>query len=144
MELNFTSVSYTHLRVRADDRGDAAIEIPAERDFLRSGLGVEVDEDYFGVDLLQELIGDAEGIVVRGHEHAPLQVDHGVGNFMLVALIQTPARHIRWIVCGTQHAALRAVAVALGHLKKVNDLALVPDVVAGGDDEMCIRDRSCV
>ena len=80
------------------------------------------------------MIGDAKGIVIRSHEHAPLQVDYGIGNFRLRALIHAPARHIRRIICRTQHAPLRAVPIAFGHLKEVDDLALVPNVIAGGDD----------
>ena len=34
-----------HVRVRADDRRDLAVEVPAHRDLLRGRLGVEVDED---------------------------------------------------------------------------------------------------
>ena len=34
-----------HVRVRADDRRDLAVEVPAHRDLLRRRLGVEVDED---------------------------------------------------------------------------------------------------
>ena len=34
-----------HVRVRADDRRDPAVEVPAHRDLLRRRLGVEVDED---------------------------------------------------------------------------------------------------
>ena len=33
------------MRVRADDGRDAAVEMPAHRDFLRRRFGVEVDED---------------------------------------------------------------------------------------------------
>ena len=33
------------VRVRADDGGDLAVEVPAHRDFLGSGFRVEVDKD---------------------------------------------------------------------------------------------------
>ena len=36
----------------------------------------------------QQLVRHAKRIVVRCHEHAALQIDHGVGNFALLALIQ--------------------------------------------------------
>jgi len=51
-----------------------------------------------------------------------------------VTFIHAPAGHIRGVVCGTQHAALRAVTVAFDHLKVIENFALIPDMVAGGDD----------
>ena len=38
-------VGRLHVRVRADDDRDAAVEVPAHRDFLGRRLGVEVHED---------------------------------------------------------------------------------------------------
>src|SRR5258708_1274497 len=51
-----------------------------------------------------------------------------------MTLIHAPAGHVRGIVRGTKHAALRPVPIAFGHLKEVDDLALVPNVIAGGND----------
>src|SRR5579862_2234013 len=95
---------------------------------------MKVDEDHFGFDVLQQFVGGAKGIVVGGHENAPLKIDHGVRNALFRALIHTPTRHVRGVVRRTQQAAGRAVLVAVGTLKIIDDLALVPDVVAGGDD----------
>src|ERR1700728_346223 len=129
-----TFVRGGHVCVGADYRSDASVEVPAERNLFRSCLGVEIDEDYLGFNFLQKLVGGAKGIVIRSHENASLKVDDGIRNFRLAALVQAPAGHIRGIVCGAKHAALGAVAVAFGHLKKIDDFALIPDVVAGGDD----------
>src|ERR1700683_4297081 len=60
-------------------------------------------------------------------------MDHGIGNFALPALIEAPAGHIGGIVGRSQHAARGAVSIAFHHLKIIDDLALVPDVVAGSD-----------
>ena len=95
---------------------------------------MQVHEDHFGFDLFQQLIGNAEGIVVGGHENASLQIDHGVGDALFAAFIHAPARHVGRIIRRAQQAAGGAVLVAVGGLKVVDDLALVPDVVAGGDD----------
>ena len=38
-------VGRLHVRVRADDGGDLAVEVPAHRDLLGGRLGVEVHED---------------------------------------------------------------------------------------------------
>ena len=53
--------------VGAEHGGDAAVEIPAERDLFAGGFAVEVEEDDLGsglaLDLRQELVGLAEGVV---------------------------------------------------------------------------------
>ena len=74
-----------------------------------------------------------KGIVVRGHEHTSLQVDHSVGNFSFKSLIHARPRHVRRIIRRSQHAPCRSVPVALNHLKVIDDFALIPDVIAGCD-----------
>ena len=68
--------------VGAEDCRDAAVEIPAESSFFAGGFGVEVEEDDFCVgvvvDLGEELVGFAEGVVGGGHEDSALKVDDGV------------------------------------------------------------------
>src|SRR5260370_16677670 len=63
--------------MRADDGGHAAIEVPAQGDFLRSSFGVHIHEDDLGFDLFEQRVGSAKGVVIASHEHAPLQVDDG-------------------------------------------------------------------
>ena len=41
-----------NVRVRAEHRGHAAIQMPAHGDFFAGGLGVEVDHDDFGLERL--------------------------------------------------------------------------------------------
>ena len=61
-----------HVRVRADDGRDAAVEVPAHRDFLRGRLGVEVHEHdrRFVTDRVDLVQHDAKRIVDRRHEDA--------------------------------------------------------------------------
>ena len=122
----------------AEDGGDATVEVPAEGDLFRGGLGVDVEEDDFGsglaADLGEKLVGLAEGIVAGGHENAALEVDDGVrlsrGEF---ALVEAETGRAGGVVGGAEDASAAVVGVR-GHGHVVEDLALVPDVVAGGDD----------
>ena len=82
----------------------------------------------------QQLVRDAKGIVIRGHEHASLEIDHGIRNFALASLVHAGSRHVRPDNLPDATPAARAVPVAVDHLEVVDDLALVPDVVSGGDD----------
>src|SRR5208282_441741 len=95
---------------------------------------MEIDQDNFGVNAFQKLVGNAKRIVVRSHKDSALQVDHSIRSFSLLSLVEAPAGHVGWIVGRAQNPACRSVAVAFDHLKVVDDFALVPDVVAGGDD----------
>jgi len=120
--------------VGAEEGGDATVEVPAEGNFLRGGFAVEVEEDYFCGDLAEQLVGFAEGIVAGGHEDAALKVHDGIGlaggEF---ALVDTEAGCADGVVGGAEDAAAANVGVdGNGHV--FEDLALVPDVVAGGDD----------
>src|SRR5579862_7740494 len=94
---------------------------------------MNVDKNHLRLNLLQKLVGGAERVVVRCHKHAPLQVDHCIWNLSFYSFVNARAGHVRGIIRRTQHAARRAVPVAFDQLKVVNDFALVPDVVPGGD-----------
>src|SRR3954447_17227996 len=120
--------------MRAHDSCYPPVEIPAHRDFLGCGFCMQVHQDDPGFNLLQKLVGNAEWVVVGGHEHTPLKIDYGVGNFALHALIHSRSRHIRRVVRRPQNASRGAVAVAFYHLEVIDDLAFVPDVVACGND----------
>jgi hypothetical protein len=95
---------------------------------------MEVEEDYLGGDLAQELVGLAEGVVAGGHEDAALEVHDGVGLAGgELALVDAEAGGADGVVGGTEDAAAADVGVGGdGHV--LEDLALVPDVVASGDD----------
>ena len=127
-------VSGGDVGVGAEDGGDAAVEIPAEGDLFAGGLGVDVEEDDGSGDLGEELVGLAEGVVAGGHEYAALKVHDGVllaGGKL--ALVDAEAGSSGGVVGGAQDAAAAVVGVGGdGHV--LEDLALVPDVVAGGDD----------
>jgi hypothetical protein len=124
--------------VRAEDGGDAAVEVPAEGGFLAGGFAVDVEEDDFGAGVLrdarEQLVGLAEGVVATGHEDAALQVHDGVLRAVAErAFIDAEAGRADGVVRGAQDAAAASVRVrGDGHV--LEDLFLVPDVVAGGDD----------
>jgi hypothetical protein len=122
----------------SDDGGDASVEVPAEGYFFAGGFAVEVEEDDFGsgfaLDLGEEFVGFAEGVVAGGHEDAALEVHDGVG---LAggegSLVEAEAWSADGVVGGAEDAAAAGVRVGGdGHV--FEDLFFVPDVVAGGDD----------
>src|SRR5258706_890846 len=67
------------------------------------------------------------------HEHAPLQVDHGVALSQgRCAFINAHAGNAFSIVGRPQNFAGAPARVAIGGVEVVHDLALVPYVIAGG------------
>ncbi len=92
---------------------------------------MEVDEDYLSLDLLQKFVGEPEGIVAGSHKDASLEIDYGVAGAIFLTFIHSPARHTRWKICGTQQPSRGTVRVVIRHLEVFDDLALVPDVIAG-------------
>src|SRR2546427_1137102 len=103
---------------------------------------MHIDKNDLGLDFFQELVGNSKGIVIRRHEDAPLEIDDCIGNVSLSSLVNSPARHVRRIICRTQDSARHAVLIAIGHLEVINDFALVPNVIAGGDTSMPISNKS--
>ncbi len=95
---------------------------------------LEVEEDDLSGDLAEELVSFAEGVVTGGHEDAALEIHNGVGLAGgELALVDTEAGCADGVVGGAEDAAAADVGVCGdGHV--LEDLALVPDVVAGGDD----------
>ena len=86
-------------------------------------------------DLLEQFVGKAKRVVVVGHEHAALKVDDAIGDTAArVALVPAEARRSRRIVCRPQDAPGQRRLISVGRVHVVDDLALVPDVIAGGDD----------
>ncbi len=67
-----------NMRVRAQNRRHAPVQIPPHGNFLAGGLGVEIHHDHFGLDPGQQRIGGAKGIVDRRHKDAALQLHHRV------------------------------------------------------------------
>src|SRR5208283_5438479 len=89
----------------------------------------------FSGDLLQQFVGYAEGIVIAGHENASLQIDDAIIHAAARArLVPAEAGRAHGIVGRPQQASRQRTFVAVGRIHVLDDLALVPDVVAGGDD----------
>src|ERR1039458_4260753 len=121
--------------VRSEHRRYSSFKVPAKRNLLRRGFSVEVHQDYFGRDLLEQLVGIAKWVVVAGHKHTALKVDDAIGDAAArAALVPAEARGTHWIVCRPQDAARQGRLISVGGVQVLDDLALVPDVVAGGDD----------
>ena len=118
----------------AEESGDASVEVPAEGYFFGGGFAVEVEEDDLGGDLAEEIVGFAEGVVAGGHEDAALEVHDGVGLAVgELSLVDAEAGGADGVVGGAEDAAAADVRVGGdGHV--LEDLALVPDVIASGDD----------
>src|SRR4051812_19495899 len=93
---------------------------------------MEVDEDHLRREFLQDLVHQAEGVVVTGHKHAPLHINDGVLH-ALARLTFIPAmpggtgREVR----GTNQPASLAAG---GIIHVLHDVALVPNVIARGND----------
>src|ERR1700744_3590925 len=123
--------------VGAEECGDTTVQIPAESDFFTRGFAVKIEENDFGfgfaVNLGEELVGFAKGVIAGGHEDASLKVHDGVGLAIgELALVKAEAGGAHGIVSGAEDAAAAGVGVrGNGHV--LEDLPLVPDVVAGGD-----------
>src|SRR5262249_7880575 len=138
-----------NVRVRAQNCRHASIQMPPHGDLFARGFGMEVHDYYFAGDLLQERIGLAKRIVGILHENASLKVDHRVALALLgCAFIDAYSGNALGIVRGTKHAAHPAAGVTVDGVEIVDDLALVPDVIAGGEHlatyiEKFIGDSRC-
>ena len=87
----------------------------------------------FAVICCSRAIGDAKGIVVAGKKDAALQIDDGVGNSVArFALVKTMTGSAFGVIRRPDEASRRLAVGRLLHV--LHDLALVPDVIAGGDD----------
>ncbi len=90
--------------------------------------------DYLGLDGGQHVVDGMEGIVGGVHEHAAHHVDDRVADAAFgCAFIHAIARQARQQVDGPQYAAGSFMAVGGHRVHVVDQLALVPDVVAGGE-----------
>src|SRR5207245_10954890 len=92
---------------------------------------MHIDKNDLGLDFFQELVGNSKGIVIRRHEDAPLEIDDCIGNVSLSSLVNSPARHVRRIICRTQHSASHAVLIAIAHLELIDDFAFVSYAIVG-------------
>src|SRR5438128_3071562 len=94
---------------------------------------MHIDKNDLSLDFSYKPVGNPKGIIVRRHEHAPLQINHCIGDVFLSSLIDSPARQVRGVVCRAKDSASHAVLIAIGHLEIIDDFAFVPNVIAGGD-----------
>jgi hypothetical protein len=127
-------ISRGDMGMGAEQRCDAAVKVPAEGYFFAGGFAVEVEQDDLGGDFAEEFVGLAEGVVAAGHEDAALKVHDRVALAVAeFALVEAEAWCADGVVGGAYDAAAARVRVGRdGHV--FEDLAFVPDVVAGSDD----------
>src|SRR5690348_14880047 len=58
-----TLISSWNVGMSSEDSRDSAIEIPAKRDFLGGGFSVNVHENHFGLELIEQAVDGAEWVV---------------------------------------------------------------------------------
>jgi len=129
--------------VGAQDGGYTPIEIPAHGDFFAGGFGVKIHQDDLCFACLFDTFKDAvdlvEWVVGAVHEDAAHDVDDCVGCADVLAvldhsLVDAVAGQAVLQVGGAQDAASALMALFGSRLHVLDQLFLVPDVVAGGDD----------
>ena len=107
-------VGGSHVRVRAHHGAHAAVQIPAHRHFFAGGLGVHVHQHKVHVrgNFLKLAVRLAERVINLRHEHAALQIQHGV----LRATLCRPEVH-------------PAAGIAFGKIRRPQQARLVRQVV---------------
>src|SRR5256712_3929341 len=117
------------VRVRANDGGDAPVEVIAHRYLFAGRLGVHVHQDERDIrrQFAELAIRFAERVIDGAQKHAALQIEHGVF-------------HAVFRGAGEDAAA----GIALGKIRRaqqarllrnvVQDFAAVPTVVSAGED----------
>ena len=121
--------------MRAQHRGHAPIQMPAHRHLFAGGLGVDVHHNNLCLNAGQQRVHGVKWVVGGVHEDAALQVDHRVCHAALGgSFVNSMAGQSRLQVCGPQHAAASLIAFGGRGIHIVDQLALVPDVVAGGQN----------
>ena len=120
--------------VSPEHGGDAAVEVPAERDLFAGGLGMDVEKYNLGCDLAEKFVGFAEGIIAGRHEDASLKIHDCVRlSVRKLTLVKAKAGCADRIVGRAEDAAAAFVRIGRhGHV--FEDLALVPNMVPRGDD----------
>ena len=115
--------------MRADDRGHLAVEMPAHRDLLGRGFGVEVDEDDAGalLHLLDFLQHAGKRIVDAQHEHPAHRVDDADADARL------RAGDVAAVAGDAGREVERAQQPRLD-ADVVDRFFLIPDVIPGGHD----------
>ena len=107
---------------------------------------MEIEQNDLCLDLAEQFVCLAKGVVATGHEDAALQIHDGVGLAVAqLALVDAEAGSADGVVGRAEDAAAADVRVG-GHGHVFEDLFFVPDVIAGGDHvgaevEEFFRDR---
>src|SRR5215813_11890961 len=92
---------------------------------------MEVHDDYLAGHLLQQGIGLAKGIVVILHENTALEIDHRVALVLPGrTFVDSHSRDALRVIGGTQYSPCPSTGIAIHRVEVVDDLALVPDVIA--------------
>src|SRR6266849_6825216 len=119
-------ISGRHMRVRAQDGRDAAVEIATHGLLLGRGFTVDVDDDDPGVDVVQLAIRAMKRVLARGHEDVAHELQHrhahtarGMADDLSLARISG------WIVRRPNDMLVSIVVV--------DEFLLVPDVISGGE-----------
>jgi hypothetical protein len=124
------------VRVRADHRGNPAVQIPAHGHLLAGQLGVKIYETDFraGRQILQNLIGLAKGTIGLRHVGAALQIDNrAVDPVLRFDHHHAASGEFLDVVAGTQQPRLAG--------KIIVNFALIPDVVAAGEDVQPVAEQ---
>src|SRR5581483_4539796 len=94
---------------------------------------MDVDKNDLRLYLFQKLIGYAKRVVIRGHKNPPLKIHHRVWHIALRALVHARTRHSRCIIRWSKQTASGTVGISICRFEVIDDLSLVPNVVAGRD-----------
>ena len=94
-----------------------------------------------GMSEVVVIVGNSQGqqvttFYVTGdgkHEDTALQIDDCIMEIAFNALVPTPTRKFCRVVGRPQQSPCRTVRVAIRHLEVIDDLALVPNVIAGSE-----------
>src|SRR5580658_3269549 len=96
---------------------------------------MEVDKDDFGLNFLEQRVGNAEGIFLAGHKGAALQIDDRIRlSRSQLAFINPVSWRTRDVVSRAQHAPRAIMAVGRSRLHLFDDFPFVPDMVTGSQD----------
>src|SRR5437867_6211254 len=115
--------------VCADDGGNFSIKKSADRNFLARGLAVNIDNDIGGLlsHLGDDLVEGMERILEnRLHKGARLHVDHADFSLCRFQHDRAVPGRTRWIIYRPEQARFE--------IKKSDDVFLVPNMIAGGED----------